>query len=212
MQSAIRTLTAVAVLVGGGAACQTTPTLAGAGVETETDQALELIGPVDIAVVPIEVGPGAPETPAELVRTSAARALVLRRYSPLATDIVDEAIAASANRQGRAGTQEASFPVGTLGEDAILHVEVERWDNPDWEALRSIDVAINARLTNPANPDQVLWEARLDREFRFSLESGTASSSDRDFREACDTILAALITTLPARPLQSDIGDALMGQ
>ncbi|GEM_PF-1304811 len=213
MQSAIRTLTVVAVLVGGGAACQTTPTLRGSGVETTSIGDLASVNPVDIAVLPIEVAPGASEAPVSMIRASSAKALVRRKYSPLAMDVVDETIAQEAPQgtQG-GGVQEASYSPGALGEDALLEVIVERWDMPDWTALRSIDAALTARLIDPRDPTgPVLWEARLDRQFRFSLESGTASSTDRDLRAACDDILRILISTLPGRTLEPGFVEELTG-
>jgi len=211
MQSAIRTLTAVAVLVGGGAACQTTPSPQGAGVESNAIADLEAIRPVDIAVLPVEIAPEAAAAPAAMIRTSAARALVRRRYSPLAMDIVDETIAMGAGRDGAAGLQEASYSAGALGEDAVLEVTVQRWDSPSWDALRAIDAVITARLIDPRDPaGAALWEARLEREFRFSLESGTNSSSDRDLRRACDEILTVLISTLPGRSLENETSDGFI--
>ncbi|MDG1491478.1 MAG: hypothetical protein P8R43_06265 [Planctomycetota bacterium] len=204
MQSAIRTLTIVAVLVGGGAACQTTPTLKGSGVETTSIGDLATINPVDVAVLPVEVAPGVVEAPLAMIRASSARALVRRKYSPLGMDVVDEKIA-MATPQGSqgGGVQEASYAPGALGEDALLEVTVERWDMPDWTALRSIDAALTARLIDPRDPTgPALWEARLDRQFRFSLEGGTASSTNRDLRRACDDILKTLISTLPGRALE----------
>jgi len=208
MQSAIRTLTLVAVLVGGGAACQTTPSPTGSMVESTFVGDIAAVNPVDVAVLPVEVAPGVLGAPAEMIRDSAARALVRRRYSPLAMDVVDETIAMSASAGG--GVQEASFSPGALGEDAYLEVAVERWEMPDWMALRSIDASITAKLIDPRNPEgPALWEARLNREFRFSLDGGTASSTDRDLRDACDEVLRTLLSTLPGRTLSSGLIEEL---
>ncbi len=206
MQSAIRTLTAVAVLVGGGAACQTTPSLKGNGVETQTIGDLASVNPVDVAVPPVELGPGVNAAPLGMLRTSSARALVRRRYSPLAMSAVDESMAVPIGGLNDSGAAlEASYSMGALGEDAVLEVVVERWEMPDWTALRSIEATLTGRLINPREPmGPALWEARLDREFRFSVESGTASSSDRALREACDEIMSTLISTLPGRSLQTE--------
>jgi len=161
-----------------------------------------------VAVLPVEVAPGVLGAPAEMIRDSAARALVRRRYSPLAMDVVDETIAMSASAGG--GVQEASFSPGALGEDAYLEVAVERWEMPDWMALRSIDASITAKLIDPRNPEgPALWEARLNREFRFSLDGGTASSTDRDLRDACDEVLRTLLSTLPGRTLSSGLIEEL---
>ena len=125
-------------------------------------------------------------------------------------DVVDETIAMSAPEVG--GVLEASYSPGALGEDAYLEVMIERWEMPDWMALRSIDAAITAKLIDPRNPmGPALWEARLDREFRFSLDGGTASSTDRDLRDACDEVLRALLSTLPGRALAPEMLDELSG-
>ena len=210
MQSAIRTLTLVAVLVGGGAACQTTPSPTGSMVESTFVGDIAAVNPVDVAVLPVEVAPGVLGAPAEMIRDSAARALVRRRYSPLAMDVVDETIAMSASAGG--GVQEASFSPGALGEDAYLELMIEQWDMPDWMALHSIDATIAARLVDPRNPGgPALWEARLNREFRFTTSGGTASSTDRDLREACDEILRVLLSTLPGRTLAPEVLENLSG-
>jgi len=81
---------------------------------------------------------------------------------------------------------------------------------PDWMALRSIDASITAKLIDPRNPEgPALWEARLNREFRFSLDGGTASSTDRDLRDACDEVLRTLLSTLPGRTLSSGLIEEL---
>lgn len=211
MQSAIRILTAVAVLVGGGTACHTTPILKGVGVETHSIGDLAAVNPVDVAVLPVVLADGVSGVPIGMIRTASAKALVRRRYSPLAMGAVDETIAmASAQGVDAGGVQEASYSPGALGEDAVLEVVVERWDMPNWGALRSIDAKLTARLINPRDPmGPVLWEARMDREFRFSLESGMASSTDRDLRNACDEILVTLISTLPGRSLETESGEGL---
>ncbi len=209
MQSAIRTLTVVAVLVGGGAACQTTPSLKGSGVETTSIGDLAAVNPVDIAVLPVESAPGVVGAPLAMIRAASAKALVRRKYSPLAMEVVDEKIAMAVPQVGQdGGVMEASYSPGALGEDALLEVTVERWEMPDWMALRSIDAALIARLIDPRDPTgPVLWEARLDRQFRFSLEGGTASSTSRDLTRACDDVLRTLISTLPGRTLEPEFLD-----
>ena len=203
MQSAIRTFTLVAVLVGGGAACQTTPSPTGSLVESTSVGDLSAVNPVDVAVLPVEALPAVLDAPTRMIRDSAAKALVLRRYSPLAMDAVDETIAMSVPEGG--GVLEASYSPGALGEDAYLEIMIERWDMPDWMALHAINATISAKLIDPRHPTgPALWEARLNREFRFSMSGGTASSTDRDLREACDEVLRTLLSTLPGRTLAPD--------
>ncbi|MEM6929526.1 MAG: hypothetical protein AAF602_21480 [Myxococcota bacterium] len=205
MQSATRTLAAIAVLIGGGTACQTTPRLPGRDVDVTAQGRLEQVNPSDIAVVPVLVGTPGIAPPLDLLRRSAMKGLVRRRYSPLSPEIVDErmmplepAIEASAGAATGVPVA-ASFTPGDLGEDAVLEVTVVRWDDRSWEVRRSIGVGVSARMIDPRDPlGPELWAASIDRTFRLSPD-GPVPRPQEALREACDDVFTELFARLPAR-------------
>ncbi|MEM9799679.1 MAG: hypothetical protein AAGA20_05080 [Planctomycetota bacterium] len=204
MKSANRTLIVVAVLIGGGTACQTTPRLAGRDVDVVADgRQLEAINPVDIAVLPVQVTAPAVNAPTETLRRAAMKGLVRRRYSPLAAEIVDDRMASAGSG---VGAIEASYTPGDLAEDAVLEVTVLRWAAPSWDIRREVDVELEARLIDPRDPlGPDLWAARIDR--KFSATSGTTVPvpEARAMQEACDSIFTELFAQLPPRDLSIEL-------
>lgn len=213
MQSATRTLAAIAVLIGGGTACQTTPRMPGRDVDVTAQGRLEQVNPSDIAVLPIVLGTAGVAPPTDTLRRSAMKGLVRRRYSPLSEELVDEkmvplepAVEASAGTGANAGVPvAASYSPGDLGADAVLEVTVLRWDDKSWEVRRTIGVGISARLIDPRDPlGPELWGATVDRDFRVPPD-GPVPRPDKALRAVCDDVFTELFARLPARDTSIDV-------
>ena len=170
------------------AACQTTPRLVGQDTQVLTSGRLSSLNPADVVVSPVEVAVEGLRVPEEDLRVGAQRALVVRRYSPLALERVDEKLV------------EASYSPGTLKEDAILRLIVHGWDDTLWEGRRALTVDIEARLIDPSDPyGQPLWAGQLPRRFDFTSLDPLSASERGLMGAACDKIMRELLAALPAR-------------
>jgi len=197
MQSAIRTFSVLAVLIGVGTACQTTPRMPGRDVQVTDQGRLVELNPSDIAVLPIEVVGTSIAPPVETLRRSAMKGLVRRRYSPLSAGMVDEQLLPT---EGADGPVEASYAPGDLEEDAVLKITIDEWDTKHWDIRRAIAVGLTARMIDPRDPlGPDLWTARIDREFRFSTDGAVPTASTRALERACDEIFSEVFSRLPAR-------------
>lgn len=199
MQSAFRTIAVAVVLLGGGAACQTQPRLIGRDVEVLNQGRIAALNPADVAVAPVLAAETVVDAPLGRIRRAAQNGLVLRRYSPLANSIVDDAIGEGTEAPG-IGTVEASYLPGDLGEDAVLEVVVERWNDANWGIRGALDVALQARMIDAKDPlGPSLWEARIDKTFQFGRERRRTAGGAIQIQNACDSIMAELFSKLPAR-------------
>lgn len=209
MVLSLRIQAVAALLCLGAAACQTTPRLVGRDTQVISGP-LERLNPVDVAVAPLRLaGPGMNVPQAE-VRRAAQLGLARRRYSPLSLDLVDRTVEASTTSLAgttAAGTLEASYAAGDVGEDAVLEITVDRWDTRNWNARRSLDVAVEARLVDPADPfGPPLWAGRLEKVVDVSGLGGLDSSGQRGLEAACSEIFRELFARLPARDIEPPSG------
>lgn len=188
-------------------ACQTTPRLAGRDTQTISG-ALERLNPSDIAIAPIRYGAAGVDAPEGDLRRAAQLGLARRRYSPLSLGLVDDTIdtasrtiaatGGAATLEG--GLLEASYAAGDVGEDAVLEVTVHQWDNRHWNTRRSLDVVVEARMVDPADPfGPPLWAGRLEKFVDVSGVGGLDSSGRRSMESACNTIFRELFAKMPAR-------------
>ncbi len=170
------------------AACSSIPKRPGSSVETLSPSNVAARSPVDVVIAPIANPSGKASVPSEMLRESFHDGLVKRRYSPLALTYVDRKVV------------DASYKPGTLQEEAVLQVTVERWDDSLWDSHRAVTLRIAARLIDAANPSGGdLWAGRLER--RFDVDKGGESTLGADglMRKACESIAAELLAALPAR-------------
>ena len=154
IREAARLLPAVLVLF--LTACYQLPPREGGSVDVITVGDIETVSPVDIAVAPLidltEVLPT--HIPEEDLRTAFARALVKRRYTPLHLDYVDRHVV------------DAAYAPGAAGEDAVLVISVEEWDDSLWDIHYALNVTLEAVVIDPDAPSGAeLWKARVSRRF-----------------------------------------------
>jgi len=134
---------------------------------------------VDIAVLPPRDSTPARESmvpgillappPLEEFRLTAYKELIQRRYSPLALDYIDRSLL------GKSGPVEASYQGmrGRWGEDAVLGINVNRWENSRTPTTGLISIGAEVYILDAKSGVQI-WQAKADRDFNLS--------KDRDFR------------------------------
>jgi hypothetical protein len=169
-------------------ACSSVPRRPGSSVETISPANASAKSPVDVVVAPIANPSGNASVPGEFLREAFHDGLVKRRYSPLALEYVDRKIV------------DASYTPGTLHEEAVLQLTIERWDSSLWETHRALSVRVAARLidaTRPGGGD--LWAGRLERRFDVDKAGESTLGSDGLMKKACGLIAAELLAALPAR-------------
>jgi len=156
-------------------------------VNTPKGSTLEQKSPIEVAVAPLNDSSGNAELPRGELRSAFQTALVSRRYSPIALDLVDSKVV------------NAAYRPGALEEQAVLLIDVERWDTHLWSTRDVIETTIHARMVDPANPAGELWSGRLEKRFDFAgmREQFTTEGALR--RHACQTIAAELLGAMPAR-------------
>jgi hypothetical protein len=168
--------------------CHQVPTQRGASVQTSSGIALEQKSPIDVVVAPVVNAAGTSKVPSAMLREAFQQGLVKRRYSPLALAYVDRKVTNSAYRPG------------TLQEQAVLRIAVERWDTSLWDVNNSVMVKAEARMLDAQNPGGAdLWSGRVDRRFDFGAQRERFTSQESMLRYVCDEIAAEVLAALPAR-------------
>lgn len=211
MAISLRIHGALALVCIGAAACQTTPQLRGHDTQTITGS-LDRLNPSDVAVAPVRYGAPGVKAPAGELRRAAQVGLARRRYSPLALSLVDESVEAASTAVANVstvegGVLEASYAAGDVGEDAVLELTVHRWDDRFWSTRRSLDVVIEARMIDPADPfGPPLWAAKLDKVVDASGVGGLDSSGQRALESACSTIFRELFDGMASRAIDPPSG------
>jgi TolB-like protein len=182
-----RTFLALLAVASVLAACNTVPTRRGSSVEASPAVRIEAASPTDVAVLPVENASGSKRVPAKMLRDAFASGLVARRYSPLATEFVDQQVV------------DASFRPGSLREDAVLRVTVEGWDEKLWDTNTAVTVKMHAQLLDSKNGGAELWSGRIDRRFDLNRERNRFATEEPLRRLLCENVVAELLTALPAR-------------
>ncbi|MEM7517734.1 MAG: hypothetical protein AAF368_12540 [Planctomycetota bacterium] len=174
------------------ASCYQLPPMEGRRVNVVTDGGLETASPIDIAVAPIlDLSQEGAALPVDELRLAFQNALLLRRYSPLALDYIDDAIPV-----------EASYAPGLVEEDATLLIRVLRWDESQWDPNDAIDLALEVSMIDPTAPvGAELWKATVDRRFdRGDFGKGVQVPSEpMRVRIACEAIANDVLAAMPAR-------------
>ena len=182
-------------------ACRSLPSPKGNTVQTLYDGPLERAAPVDVVVAPVENNSTTQSVPLDLLRESFQRALVKRRYSPLSIEYVDQALQrAGATPDGNTGgVAEASFRPGSLGEDAVLRVIVQGWDNSLFDTHATITADIDAYMLDSSGGPE-LWVGRLQGK-RINMTAHVhRTPTDRLLMTVgCDELAEELLAAMPAR-------------
>lgn len=183
--------TALVLVLGvlGAAACEAaTPRPPGAAqVRGELDR-LQLRQPADVAVPPVRDQTGRDGVPRELVREAFQEALVDRLYSPLDSAYVD------------ANWVESSFR-GTPPPDALLLIEIDRWDPSRLYSSGVVQIGGDVVLFEGSDTTgRVLWSLRLDRAVDLSQgRTGPPAPSAALIPEAVRRYAREALERLPAR-------------
>ncbi|MDP6540613.1 MAG: hypothetical protein QF903_14935 [Planctomycetota bacterium] len=169
------------------AACQTVPDYPGEDVEVLHQGALESVQPADIVLAPVTVSAETPEVvPTASLRRGFAKALVRRRYSPLALEYVDREVV------------EASYRSGALDEDGVLRVEVQSWETSLWVSHGVLSVVMDAWMID-ARTGEELWGGRITRRVRTRFEGASYPTEQALIDVVCDRLAEDLLEIMPAR-------------
>lgn len=185
-------LAALALLVGALApACHVTPDPPQRYVEVLYRGTLEEVQPNDVVVPPLLNTAGEPQVPEGVLREAFVRNLAKRRYAPLALEYVDRQVI------------EAAYAPGSLGEQAVLQVEVRRWDMSRFTSHAVIEVEIEAWMLDAGQPGRAeLWGGRTVRSLDLSVDTARFASTRLLFESVCDELAADLLEAMPARAAQ----------
>lgn len=167
-------------------ACAQTGPRRGRDVEASASARLETQTTVDVAVLPIENASGKKSVPNKELRGAFERALVQRRYSPLATEFVDAQIV------------DASFRPGSVKEDAQLVVSVDSWDDSLWTTHTAVTLKIRARLID-SHGGADLWKGTLEKRFELGQDRESYSTEAPLRAKLCQQIANEVLAALPAR-------------
>jgi hypothetical protein len=189
-----RSLRAVAFLALGlatvlAAACNQIPKRRGATVvESAAPRgALQEQNPNDVVVTAVIDESGNRACPTGILRSAFYECLVGRHYSPLALSFVDATVA-----------EGDTYRPGTLREDAVLSVVIERWDTSFWETNSALELRAEARLLD-ARTMAVLWSGRVDDRYDFR-HLRSRSATDLAFTQAaCRELANEVLAALPPR-------------
>jgi hypothetical protein len=155
---------------------------------------LSELNPSDVAVAPViiymlEANQQLRDAvPVLGLRQAMQRALVRRRYSPLALDFVDSRVV------------DASYTAGSVGEQAMCEVIVHAWSERYWKTDRVLDVDVEVRMLDPmAEAESLpLWAGRMKGE--VEVNSITNYRAEARLREdILDEIALELLARMPAR-------------
>lgn len=178
----------LAVAAVGLGACNATHSVAAAGTEIHVtgESTVSARAPVDVAILPV-ANLANTAVPVEELRSAFQRGLVTRRYSPLSFEFVDKQIV------------DASYNPGAAAEQAVMSIEVQRWDTRLWETHGAVEVTIKVRLLDATAGGAELWTATADRRFDFGSEFDRLPTQTARVLHATQTIAAEMLERLPAR-------------
>jgi hypothetical protein len=167
-------------------ACQSTaPVPHGLGVDQHGLVKLVEKNPTDVAVAPIRNSAGK-DVPVRDLRACFHKGLVARRYSPLALEYVDRNVV------------DAGYTPGASNEQAVLDINIERWDTSLWKTHNAITARMQVRMLDAASGEE-LWSGRIDQRYDFGSTLDAMPTEAARIHYACDTIANELLAALPAR-------------
>lgn len=180
--------TLVPVLLAGLAltGCSSLADHPGAHVKVVHQGELEARDVTDVVIAEVINESTAQEIPADALRAGFSKALVKRRYSPLALSYVD------------ANAREASAGASLLGEDATLQIVVKEWDRSLWDSQGVLMVEVEAWMLDAGYAGRELWGSRLERRYSLRQEMDVAATEAILMRQVCDQIADDLLEVMPA--------------
>ncbi len=140
-----------------------------------------------MAIAPITDSSGNAALPRTELRSAFQSALVRRRYTPIALDLVDSKVV------------NAAYRPGALEEQAVLLLDVQRWDTHLWDTRSVIEVTIHARMVSPENPSGELWSGVFEKRCDFGDIQDQYTTESALRRHACEAIANELLEAMPAR-------------
>lgn len=188
-RAALLVLSALPLLVIG--ACQNLPRPSHENVTSTKAPKLRENPPIEVAVAPIENGAGE-SVPTDELRAAFHKNLVKQRFTPLALEFVDRNVDRNA--------VPAAYRPGASSEQAVLLIQVDRWDTSLWSTHNAISAKISARLADASDPGSAdFWSGSLDERIEFGSESTHFSTESARLAWACDQIAQRMLEALPAR-------------
>lgn len=167
-------------------ACNNLADHPGAHVKVVHQGELESRNVTDVVIAQVINESTAQELPVDALRAGFSKALVKRRYSPLALAYVD------------ANAREASAGASLLGEDATLQVVVKEWDRSLWDSQGVLIVEVEAWMLDAGYAGRELWGSRLERRYSLRQEMDVAATEAILMRQVCDQIADDLLEVMPA--------------
>ncbi|MCA8980657.1 MAG: hypothetical protein KDC14_11580 [Planctomycetes bacterium] len=186
MTSKITTLVPALLIGLALTACNNLADRPGAHVTVVHQGELETRDVRDVVIAEVINESTAQEIPVEALRAGFSKALVKRRYSPLALPYVD------------ANTREASAGASLLGEDATLQVVVKEWDRSQWDTQGVLVVEVEAWMLDAGYAGRELWGSRLERRYSLRQEMDVAATEAILLRQVCEQIADDLLEVMPA--------------
>jgi hypothetical protein len=163
------------------------PVRRGGTVETVSTGKLEKKNPIDVVMAPIDNASGNEGVPLEDLRAAFQRALVKRRYSPLGLEYVDKTVV------------DAAYKNGTLQEEAVMRVKIEKWDESLWETHTALVIKAEAHMIDPQDPSGDLWSGKIDHRYEFGSYREKFSTDQSLRKFACEQIVNEIMSALPVR-------------
>jgi hypothetical protein len=167
-------------------ACHNLADHPGAHVEVVHQGELESRDIRDVVIAPVINESTTQEVPVDALRTGVSKALVKRRYSPLALSYVDDR------------AREASAGASLLGEDATLQLVIKEWDRSLWDSQGVLVVEVEAWMLDADYAGRELWGSRLERRYSLRQEMDVAATEAILMRKVCDQIADDLLEIMPA--------------
>jgi hypothetical protein len=170
------------------AACYTVKSPPGATVQTVSTGKLEKKNPIEVVLAPIQNASPNENAPLDELRDAFQRELVKRRYSPLSRESVDKALV------------DAAYKTGSLQEEAVMRVKVERWDTSLWETHTALLVKVDVHMIDAKDPSAGdLWSGKIDHRYEFGAYREKFNSDEALLQFACRQIADEILAALPAR-------------
>ncbi len=189
--------------VGFSACAVQTSSVRGGGLLQSPD--LHRLRPADIAVLPIEDRTSNKSVSRLLpfMREEINRSLPRRRYSPVSTQAVDAAFGDSLPVDGSSVVQEAVLKklVGKAQEDAVLAIQINRWDESS--LMASAIVRFSAEVTLLGSKEgRALWSGALQGQVKAGGTRPAPRDPEARANAAAAEFVAQLIQRLPRRRIE----------
>lgn len=166
---------------------------------------LQTVNPSNIAVVPVEdATPGASvHALLEVVRDEIYAQLVLKRYAPLTSKVVDAVV-----REKGAGAAGASLArpevlaqvAGTMNEDAVLCVRVTQWNDSRVMSASRVRFAADVIMVS-ARTKATLWGGAIEGEVKAGGQAAAPRYREERLADIARQMARAIISQLPSHVL-----------